>query len=412
MNNYKIVVDAGHGGDDPGAVNGNIKEKDFNLQAANYMYNRFKELGIPVAITRDTDKTLSREERINTMKNTFGATPNVLVLSNHINSGGGEGAEIVYPLRSTDVLAKSILEEIGNQGQKMRKYYQRRLPENPSQDYYYIIRDTPNATTLLIEYGFIDNSNDLKKLQSNLLNYVEAVVKAVANYTGTPYSAPNGSGEDSYTVKKGDSLYSIAKRFNTTVPELIEINNLNSNVLQIGQILLLKPSNGSNIENSDTQNGTYVVKSGDSLWKIANMFNTTVQEIMNLNNLTTNLLQIGQELKIPGLVDEQPKPNNQNGIYIVKSGDTLYKIANQNNTTVQAIIDLNNLGTTVLQIGQELLIPNLQSSQTNYIEYVVKKGDSLWKIATMYNTTVDKIKTYNSLNSNLLQIGQILRIPK
>ena len=87
---YRIVVDAGHGGVDSGAVSGNLLEKDFNLQVANYMYNKFKELGVPVAITRDTDKTLSRTERLNTMRNTFGNDPNVIVLSNHINAGGAE----------------------------------------------------------------------------------------------------------------------------------------------------------------------------------------------------------------------------------------------------------------------------------------------------------------------------------
>lgn len=88
--NYKVIVDAGHGGDDPGAISGNLKEKDFNLEAANYMYNRFRELGVPVAITRDVDKTLTREERLNTMNNTFGNGPEVIILSNHINSGGGD----------------------------------------------------------------------------------------------------------------------------------------------------------------------------------------------------------------------------------------------------------------------------------------------------------------------------------
>ena len=88
--NYKVIVDAGHGGEDPGAVSGNLKEKDFNLKAANYMYNRFKELGVPVAITRDSDVTLTREEILNTMNNTFGTTPNVIILSNHINSGGSD----------------------------------------------------------------------------------------------------------------------------------------------------------------------------------------------------------------------------------------------------------------------------------------------------------------------------------
>lgn len=204
MGDYYIIVDAGHGGDDPGAVSGNLKEKDFNLEAANYMYNRFKELNVPVAITRDSDVTLTRQERLNTMTNTFGTTPNVIILSNHINAGGGEGAEVVYPLRSTDTLAKSILEAIGEEGQIMRKYYQRRLPENLSKDYYYIMRETPNTTALLIEYGFIDNANDAVKLQNYLLDYAEAVVRAVATYIGIDYVEPSKTLENTYTVKSGD----------------------------------------------------------------------------------------------------------------------------------------------------------------------------------------------------------------
>ena len=88
---YRIVVDAGHGGSDPGAINGNLREKDFTLEAALYMYDRFQELGVPVAITRDTDRTLTRSERLSTMTDTFGNDENVIILSNHINAGGGEG---------------------------------------------------------------------------------------------------------------------------------------------------------------------------------------------------------------------------------------------------------------------------------------------------------------------------------
>ena len=85
--NYRIVVDAGHGGNDPGAISGNLREKDYTLRAANYMYNRFRELGVPVVITRDSDITLSRQERLNTMRS-LGTDPNVIILSNHINAGG------------------------------------------------------------------------------------------------------------------------------------------------------------------------------------------------------------------------------------------------------------------------------------------------------------------------------------
>lgn len=92
--NYKIVVDAGHGGVDPGAVANGLQEKDFTLEAALYMYDRFNELGIPVKLTRDTDETLSKTERVNRILNAFGNNENVIVLSNHINAGGGEGQSV------------------------------------------------------------------------------------------------------------------------------------------------------------------------------------------------------------------------------------------------------------------------------------------------------------------------------
>lgn len=85
-----VVVDAGHGGDDPGAVNGNIKEKDFTLAVAEYIYKRLQELGIPTYITRSTDETLDRDERVNRILSAFGNNSDVIVLSNHINAGGGE----------------------------------------------------------------------------------------------------------------------------------------------------------------------------------------------------------------------------------------------------------------------------------------------------------------------------------
>lgn len=406
--NYKVIVDAGHGGDDPGAVSGNLKEKDFNLEAANYMYNRFRELGVPVAITRDVDKTLTREERLNTMNNNFGNGPEVIILSNHINSGGGEGAEIVYPLRSTDTLARSILESIGQEGQIMRKYYQRRLPENPSKDYYYIMRETPNTTSLLIEYGFIDNPNDVKKLQNNLLDYAEAVVRAVARYIGVPYTAPGGVTESTYVVQRGDSLYSIAQKFNTTVDKLKELNNLTSNNLSIGQVLVISEEQGSSPSDDYI---IYTVKRGDSLWNIARDFDTTVDAIIDLNNLGTTALSVGQTLKIP-------QKTESSLTYTVKSGDSLWKIANSFGVTVDSIIQTNNLSSTTLSIGQQLIIPGASTTpeptppEDNETQlYVVKSGDSLWSIARQFNTTVSEIRAANNLTSDVLSIGQLLRIP-
>ena len=397
---YRIVVDAGHGGVDSGAVSGNLQEKDFNLQAANYMYNRFKELGVPVTITRDTDKTLSRAERINTMKS-LGTDPNVIVLSNHINAGGGEGAEVIYPLRSSPTLAKNILDEIGARGQIKRKIYQRVLPENPKKDYYYIMRDTPNATTLLIEYGFIDNPKDQIKLQNNLTNYVEGVVKAVSEYIGIPYTMPNTDiVGDVYTVKTGDTLYAIARKFNTTVNELINLNNLSNTNLSIGQMIKLPQAE----EQSDYE--LYTVMNGDSLYSIANKYNIAVADLIDFNALPTTVLTVGDVIRIP-----KNSVNGKENVYVVKPGDTLYRIANIYGVSVNDLIIANNLSSNILTIGQELVIPIKPVTEEDYVVYEVVPNDTLYGIARRFNTKVDAIKSYNNLTSNLLNIGQILQIP-
>ena len=82
-----VIVDAGHGGKDPGASSGDIIEKDYTLKIANYMYNRFKELGIPTVITRTEDITLEPSDRINKIRQNI-TDSNDIVISNHLNAGG------------------------------------------------------------------------------------------------------------------------------------------------------------------------------------------------------------------------------------------------------------------------------------------------------------------------------------
>lgn len=86
----KIVIDAGHGGDDPGASGNGIIEKDLTLKISQYMYDRFKNLGIPVKMTRTTDETISPTERVKSVLDAYGNSNDVIVISNHINAGGGD----------------------------------------------------------------------------------------------------------------------------------------------------------------------------------------------------------------------------------------------------------------------------------------------------------------------------------
>ena len=399
----KVIIDPGHGGTDSGATGNNLLEKDYNLLISKYMYDRFKELGIPVAITRDSDTTLSPTDRVNTILNKFGNSSDVILISNHVNSGGGEGAEVIYALRNRDTLARRILENIGSTGQETRKYYQRRLPSDTSKDYYFIHRNTGNLEPLIVEYGFIDNTKDVEFLKENYKELAEAVISAVANYIGVPYTPPGGITTNTYVVQKGDSLYSIANKLGTTVSELKKENNLTTNTLQIGEVLRIPTK-----EIYEGEENVYIVQKGDTLYSIAMANNITVDELKRINNLTSNILSTGQLLKIPSALLPE-------STYIVKKGDSLYSIANKYNTTVDELKRINNLTSNILSIGQVLKLPSDKVSdiekEENTISYTVQKGDSLYSIARKYSTTIDKIKDLNNLTTNLLSIGQVLLIP-
>ncbi len=398
-----VVIDSGHGGTDSGAVGNGIIEKNLTLDISNYMYDRFRELGIPVKMTRTSDITLDPKVRPQRVLDQFGSGRDVVVISNHINAGGGEGAEVIYALRNNSRLASTILNELEKAGQTPRKYYQRRLPSDTTKDYYYIIRNTPNNETVIVEYGFLDNAKDAAKLKANYKNYAEAVVRAVAEYGGYTYAPIAGSGY--YTVKKGDTLWSIAKNYGLTVNELKELNNLTTNTLTIGNTLLVKKDNEESIPAKEEASGYdyYTVQKGDTLYSIANKFNLTVDEIKNYNNLKTNTLSIGQRL----IIGEKATGNT----YTVQRGDTLYSIAKAFNVTIDELRNANNLGNNILTIGQTLVIPSNSNIPVNTKEYIVKKGDTLYNIANSFNTTVTRIKELNNLTSNVLSIGQKLILP-
>ena len=391
-----IVIDPSKGGRESGVTGNGIVEKDYNLLISEYIFNRLKSLGADVKIIRTTDEYISEDDRANKILNAYGNNSKVVALSNMLENTGS-GAEIIYALRNNSNLASSLAENLDDAGLTVSKYYQRRSENDTSKDYYNIQKDTGLIETIVINYGNINNINEATNIKNEWEDYAEAVVKSLANYTNVPYYK-EGESQEIYTVKKGDSLWKIANKYNTTVEKLKSANNLKTNTLSVGQKLVI-PSISVSPEVSDT----YIVQKGDSLWSIANKFNMTVSELKNLNNLTNNLLSIGQVLKI------KDSSNNGKTTYTVQKGDSLWVIANKYGITTEELKSYNNLTSNLLSIGQVLKIPQGKTSTENI--YTVKKGDSLWTIANRYNTTVEKIKVLNNLTSNLLSIGQQLKIP-
>ncbi|MFV0250399.1 MAG: LysM peptidoglycan-binding domain-containing protein [Bacilli bacterium] len=313
--------------------------------------------------------------------------------------GGGDGSEVIYALRNNSKLSNLILDNMELVGQEARKAYQRRLPSDTSKDYYFIHRNTGVTEPVIVEYGFLDSTeDDVTQLKNNWKLFSEAVVKSVMNYKGLNY-VPIAS-DNIYIVKSGDSLWSIAKSLGVTVDELKEYNNLTTNALSIGQVI--------QIPTIKEVVGTYVVKSGDTLYSIAKYFNLSVDELVSMNNLVSNTLSIGQVLKVTNTV---PSTETEN-IYTVKSGDNLYSIAASNGISVSDLMAYNNLTSTSLSIGQILKIPTSgHEVEKNYTTYTVKSGDSLWTIANKYGLTTAELMAFNNMSSSLLSIGQVLKIP-
>ena len=215
-----------------------------------------------------------------------------------------------------------------------------------------------------------------------------------------------------YVVKPGDTLWGISNQYGVSVTELAELNNVDAATLKVGKVLKIPNKSGNNPDNMFM----YKVVKGDSLYSIAKKYGTSVEEIKKLNYLTSNNLVIGQVLRIPEMYtkpEDMVVPSYVN--YKVVKGDTLYSIAKKFGVSVDSIINDNSLKSNNLSIGQNLKI------RSNEVEecfgedipsstYTVVKGDSLYSISKKFGVSVDSLKKKNNLSSNLLSVGQILKI--
>ena len=270
-------------------------------------------------------------------------------------------------------------------------------------------RNTGLTEPIIVEYGFVDNAKDATKIKNNWEKYAEAVVKAVSTYKNIPYDKSSKS--DTYTVSRGDTLWGIAKKFNTNVDELKKVNNLTTNSLYIGQILKVP-----GYYTAEDTNITYIVKRGDTLYSISRLYNVSVEDIRRFNNLTNDILSIGQQLIIPSgesiVTPSEDEIINEPNTYIVQLGDTLFSISRKFGIPVNDIKIQNNLTSDILSVGQVLQIPTGSSNVNDIIIYTVKPGDSLYALSKIYNTNVDDIKQLNNLTSDILKINQELQIKK
>lgn len=182
-----VIIDPGHGGIDPGGgTNTLFAEKDLVLKISLYQQRRFAELNISATLTRTTDKTLESDARTALVRNS-GAR---YCISNHINAGGGQGAEMIYSIYGTAAFPRAMALELQATGMTVRRVYTRTYPGNAKQDYYFMHRDTGSVETVIIEYGFADNAQDAQMLNTRWQELAEAVVHGFCTYNKLPYTPP------------------------------------------------------------------------------------------------------------------------------------------------------------------------------------------------------------------------------
>jgi len=249
-------------------------------------------------------------------------------------------------------------------------------------------------------------------------------------YSPLPICGGESIGVASHTVVAGETLFSLAGRFNTSVDELMRYNNLTSANLRLGQILRIPGTSGSSNPGITIPPANRPTlrqgDRGDAVTELQSLlislgYNTggTTGIFGPLTNTAVRNFQRDQNLNVDGIVGPitwgalinvstpPVTPPTENTTYTVVSGDTLWGIAKRFNTTVDAITRINNLTGAILNVGQQLLIPNSESP----IIYTVVSGDTLFSIARRFNTTANEIMSLNNMTTNVLRVGQQILIP-
>lgn len=262
------------------------------------------------------------------------------------------------------------------------------------------------------------------------MRYMKAVTFAATALLTTAF-ANETQAATTYTVKKGDTLSAIAGKYNTTVSKIMEWNNLKSTVIYPNQKLSIESSSSTSSTPATSSETTYTVKAGDTLAEIAKKYSTTVSNLQSWNNISGTIIYPEQVLIVSkGTAPSTNTSGSSNsssssssGTYKVQSGDTLSSIAKKYNVTVSQLMTWNNKTKTLIYPNEVLVVRqpdgttsssgssgNSSSTTTTPSIYTVKKGDTLSAIAKAYRLTVSQIKSQNGLSSDIIYIGQTLKL--
>ncbi|WP_208380070.1 LysM peptidoglycan-binding domain-containing protein, partial [Psychromonas algarum] len=489
-----IAIDAGHGGDDPGALGKYTYEKKVTLEIAKRLKTKIDaEKGMRAFLVRTGDYFVNLNKRsviarkgkadflVSIHADGFTSSrprgASVWVLSNrratselgrwmerheaHSELLGGAG-DIIQDSDSVPFLNKMLLDmSMGNTmdvgyaiGSLVSKelskvtYMHKKKPVHAS----LAVLKSPDIPSILVEAGFITNRTEERLLnQPAFQNKIAgAVYKGIyKHFIQTPPQGTLFAQKKriiKHTVRSGESLSILAKRYSVSSANLKKYNELKSNSLRIGQVLNIPPNYHVVVKSEPVKHYAtptepqraivHTVQRGESLSVIASKYNKTAAQLKSHNKLRSTSLAIGQKIKIPGVYISPIQPiksapkiitkkvKQKDKLHIVKRGESLSVIAQKYNKTSAQLKSFNKLRSTSLAIGQKIKIPGgyvitkttvtpkvVQSHNTQPSVHVVQRGESLSVIAQKYNKTSAQLKSFNKLRSTSLAIGQKIKIP-
>lgn len=327
------------------------------------------------------------------------------------------------------------------------------------QDYVHVLRNTSFGSTPYYQGAFKSHTNSYQEATQYLqgryataTNYASSLNRLIQQYNLTQYDTPgtntgNNGGTTTptnpitpengtqYTVKAGDSVWGIANRYGISMNDLISWNNIKDNLIYPGQVLTVSKSatdDNHSGTTTPTNGDQYTVKAGDSVWAIANKYGISMNDLISWNHITNNLIHPGDVLIVSKNTTDHPNNNNSNNnndnqasnkTYTVKAGDSVWAISNRYGISMADLVKWNHIRNNFIYPGQKLVVSqgatsgnannhsnNSNPGQTSGKTYTVKVGDSLWSIAQRNNTSVAQLKSANNLHSDLILVGQVLKL--
>ena len=270
-------------------------------------------------------------------------------------------------------------------------------------------------------------------------------------------SSSNTASGTKYTVKAGDSVWSVSNKYGITMAQLIQWNNIQNNFIYPGQQLTVSNSGSTNSASSNTgssantnnsssantgsssSQGTYTVKAGESVWSVANKNGITMNQLIEWNNIKNNFIYPGQQLIVKGgnsvntntgSTTSAAKPNTPNTpattstsssgntMYTVKAGESVWSVANKHHITMDQLIEWNNIKNNFIYPGQQVIVKKGSSQTTNQQApagsktYTVKSGESVWGVADSHGITMAQLIEWNNIKNNFIYPGQTLIVAK